>query len=288
MGLLMGLCREPAVPEKSQPAGQNALRIGAVTYLNSKPLIWCLPGLAPQAQVVLDLPSRLADGLAAARLDVALVPSIEYFRIPGCTVVSDACISCDGRVKSVKLFSRVPLRRIRTLALDEGSRTSAAMVRIMLRERYKLEPELQGLPIGTSLGESAADAVLLIGDRAMRPAVEGFEEVWDLGQEWSRWTGLPFVFAMWVARPCVHLRGMDELLGAARDQGLCHLEEIARDAASALDIPEAECLAYLRDNLVFELGRRQRLGLETFYQLAVTHGLAPPGMDLVFYNRRPA
>jgi chorismate dehydratase len=277
---------EPSDP--SDPPGQPPVRIGAVTYLNSRPLVWCLPRLAPGAEIVFDLPSRLADGLAAARLDVALIPSVEYFRQPGSTIVSDACVACDGPVKSVKLYSRVPVARIRTLALDEGSRTSAAMVRVMLKERYGLEPELTPLPIGDSVGRVAADAVLLIGDRAIQTADDPFEVVWDLGREWSEWTGLPFVFAMWIARPCVHLRGIDRLLAAARDGGVRCFEAIAREAAPALGIAEAECLTYLRDNLRFELGRRQRLGLETFYQLAVRHGLAPSGIDLVFYNHRPA
>lgn len=272
--------------EQSSPSGQPSVRIGAVTYLNSRPLVACLGRLAPSAEIVVDLPSRLADGLGRGSLDVALVPSIEYFRNPGCTIVSDACVACDGKVRSVKLYSRVPLRRIRTLALDEGSRTSAALTRIMLKERYGLEPELHSLPIGASSGETATDAVMLIGDRAIKAPEEDFDVVWDLGQEWSRWTGLPFVFAMWIARPRVDLPGIDELLAAARDEGLARLEEIARQAAPEVGISEADCLSYLRDNLRFELGRREVLGLETYYQLAVTHRLAPAGIDLVFYNHR--
>src|SRR5215831_14178958 len=112
------------------------LRVGAVNYLNTKPLIYGLDRIAPQAELVLDLPSRLADGLAAGRLDVALIPSIEFFQKPDYKIVSDACIACRGPVRSVKLFSRVPLERIKTLALDEGSRTSVALVRILLRERF--------------------------------------------------------------------------------------------------------------------------------------------------------
>ena len=102
----------------------SALRIGAVNYLNTKPLVCGLEQLAPQAEIVFDLPSRLADGLAAGQLDVALIPSVEIFQNPTYTLVSDACIACRGPVLSVKLFSRVPPAEIRTLALDEGSRTS--------------------------------------------------------------------------------------------------------------------------------------------------------------------
>src|SRR5436190_19951708 len=117
------------------------MRIGAVSYLNTKPLVYRLAELAPQHELVFDLPSRLADDLAAGRLDVALIPSVEFFKNPTYTIVSDACIACRGPVRSVKLFSRVPLSDVRTLALDEWSRTSATLVRILLRERFGIEPK---------------------------------------------------------------------------------------------------------------------------------------------------
>ena len=123
------------------PAREGEIRVGAVTYLNARPLVVALGELAPRMQVVMDHPSRLADALAAGRLDVAMIPSIEYARGQGYTIISDACIACDGPVRSVKLFGRVPVQQIRTLALDEGSRTSAALVRILLRERFGVTPE---------------------------------------------------------------------------------------------------------------------------------------------------
>jgi len=264
------------------------VRLGAVTYLNTRPLIFCLRRLARDVQLTVDLPSRLADDLATARLDVAMAPSIEYSRNPGYSIVSDACVACDGPVRSVKLYSRVPVQRIQTLALDEGSRTSAAMTRILLKEQFALEPEFQRLPIGTSLEDSTADAAMLIGDRGIRPPQGDFEFIWDLGEQWSRWTGLPFVFAMWIARPGVDLQGVAEILAAARDEGVSRLAEIARLEAPALGIPEAECLSYLRDNLDFELGQRQREGLELFFRLAGRHGLAPAGAELVFYDQETA
>jgi chorismate dehydratase len=267
---------------------RSGVRIGAVDYLNARPLTLSLADLAPQAEIVFDLPSRLADGLAEGRLDVALIPSIEYLRSPGCTIVSDACVACDGPVRSVKLYGRTSVERIRTLALDEGSRTSAVMARILLRERFGLEPSLEQLPIGASLDDSAADAVMLIGDRAMSPVNGAFEFVWDLGEEWSVWTGLPFVFAMWVARPNVDLEGIDVALSAARDEGVRRLDEIARREAPRLGIAEEECRRYLRDRLRFRLGPRQRRGLETFYRLAVQCGLAPSGGRLVFSDQDPA
>jgi chorismate dehydratase len=258
-----------------QPGGMDrcGVRIGAVRYLNAWPLTFCLARHAPAAQVVVDLPSRLADGLVEGRLDVALIPSIEYLRHPGCTIVSDVCIASNGPVRSVMLYSRVPVQEIGSLALDEGSRTSAALVQIWLRERHGLAPRLQTLAIGAAPADSAADAVLLIGDRGMRSPCGRFPFVWDLGQQWTLWTGLPFVFALWVARPGVQWDGLEAALGAARDEGLTRLPEIARQAAPVVGIPEAECLSYLRDHLEFRLAARQRQGLDRFFELAARHGL---------------
>src|SRR6186997_234671 len=143
------------------------IRVGAVNYLNTKPLIYGFERFATGAELLLDYPSRLADALAAGSLDIALIPSIEFFQDPTYTIVSDACIGCRGPVLSVKLFSRVPVEQIKTLALDEGSRTSAALVRILLKERFGLVPQTEPLPLGNALADSRADAVLLIGDRAI-------------------------------------------------------------------------------------------------------------------------
>ncbi len=258
------------------------LRVGAVSYLNTKPLIYALERFAPGAQLVLDYPSRLADDLAAGRLDVALIPSIEFFHDPTYSIVSDACIACRGPVLSVKLFSRGPVESIRTLALDEGSRTSAALVRILLAERHGVRPELKRLPVGDSLADSDADAVLLIGDRAMHSPAGRFEVVWDLGDEWCRWAGLPFVFAMWVARAGAELEGLDAALAEARDAGVAHLEEIAEREAAPLGLTRPQCLSYLRDNLYFYLGPREQRGLELFYRKASQLGLAPAGVELGF------
>lgn len=256
------------------------LRVGAVNYLNTKPLVYRLDRLAPQADIVFDLPSRLADRLAAGSLDVALIPSVEFFQNPDYRIVSDACIACRGPVLSVKLFSRVAPERIGRLALDEGSRTSAALVRILLRERFGIEPQLQPLPIGAGLESSDADAVLLIGDRAMHSPSGRYAEVWDLGDAWVQWAGLPFVFAMWTARSDADLNGLETALGEARDLGVAHLPGIAAIEAAPLGLTVPQCVSYLRDNLHFFLGPREHEGLKRFYDLAVGLGLAPAGRNL--------
>ncbi len=264
------------------------IRVGAVNYLNTKPLIHRLAQLAPQAELILDLPSRLADDLLAGRLDIALIPSIELFADPAYTIVSDACIGCHGPVMSVKLFSRVDPAEIRTLALDEGSRTSVALIRILLWRRYGIRPELRPLPIGASPESVSTDAVLLIGDRAMHAPGRGFAAVWDLGDEWRRLTDLPFVFAMWVARADADLQGLQTALEESRDQGLRCLEEIAELEAAPLGLSQGECVAYLRDNLHFRLGPQEQRGLELFYEQAGELELAPAGVDLGFYDCKPA
>lgn len=276
------------MPLRIDAGHEQRLRIGVVTYLNTRPLTFCLPQLAPDAELVVDLPSRLADSLGAGRLDVAVIPSVEYFRHPGYVIVSDACVACDGPVRSVKLYGRVPVSQIRTLALDEGSRTSAALSQVLLKERFGLEPELERLPIGSSLDDTRADAILLIGDRGILPVDGPFEFVWDLGEEWRSWTGLPFVFAMWIARPMADLESLERLLTAARDEGTRRLREIARIESPKVGITEDDCMAYFCDNLRFHLGPRELQGLEKFSRLAVRHAHAPMGVKLAFHRHAPA
>jgi chorismate dehydratase len=269
------------------------VRLGAVNYLNTKPLVHGLTE-ASQGQdhdlayrLSFDLPSRLADDLAAGRLDVALIPSVEFFQNPAYEVVSDTCIACRGPVLSVKLFSRVPLDSIRTLALDEGSRTSAALVQILLRERFQISPTVEALPIGATLSDTAADAVLLIGDRAIHSPPGRFAAVWDLGDQWQRWSGLPFVFAMWVARPGLDPDALSDLAAAlesSRDSGLANLETIAEREAPLLGLTIPQCVAYLRDNLHFTLGPEERQGLSRFRELAAGMGLAPVDSNLNFHD----
>jgi chorismate dehydratase len=256
------------------------LRVGAVKYLNTKPLVHGLA--AAGVDVVYDLPSRLADQLADGRLDVALVPSIEVFR-GGHRVVSNACIGCRGPVMSVKLFFRTAPERVATLAVDEGSRTSAALARILLAERHGVVPRVETLPIGAGLADSRADAVLLIGDRAIdsRGSSErfagSFQVIWDLGDEWTRWTGLPFVFAVWAARRDVDAAALEPVLERARDSGLANLAAIAAAEAGAHGLTVPQCLSYLRDNLHYSLGPREHEALALFRRHAVTRKLAPAG-----------
>jgi len=265
------------------PAGLQAApdrsgrRFGAVQYLNTKPLVHGLAG--PGIDVAYDLPSRLADRLTAGQLDVALIPVVELFRHPEHRVVSDACIGCRGAVMSVKLLFRVPPPKVASVALDEGSRTSAVLAQVLLAERHGVRPRVEPLPIGSTASDTSADAVLLIGDRALAGAAAGgaFQQVWDLGDEWCRWTGLPFVFAAWAARPGVAGERFATRLEAARDSGLSNLAAIAAAEAAPHGLTVPQCLSYLSENLHYHLGPREQEALRSFRELASALGLIPAG-----------
>jgi chorismate dehydratase len=158
----------------------------------------------------------------------------------------------------------------------------------LLAELCGVRPRWESLPIGCGLSSTDADAVLLIGDRAIISGEQGagsgeldsYCDVWDLGERWCHWTGLPFVFAMWTARPDVDVSEVSAVLSAARDEGLRRLDEIAEREAAGLDISRELAIEYLRDTLHFTLGRDERAGLLRFYELCVKHGLAPAGVEL--------
>ncbi len=260
------------------------IRIGAVNYLNTKPLICDLEELAPEAELVLDLPARLADRLAERDLDVALIPIIEYFRADGYSVVPDIAIASRGPVLSVTLFSRKPWAEIRRVALDIGSRTSAALTQVLLWQRHGLQPEVVPLPLERDAEDVDADAVLLIGDRAMRACLPGFAHAFDLGQEWTDWTGLPFVYAVWAVRPGVDLGRVYWALGEAKRRGLAQAGAIALREGPRLGLDPGLCRRYLSNILHFDLGPRELAGLHHYYMLACAGGLARRGVNLERYH----
>jgi chorismate dehydratase len=263
------------------------VRLGAVEYLNTKPLICDLEELAPQVELVLDVPSRLADRLRAGELDVALIPVIEYFRGGSYAVIPDISIASRGPVLSVTLFSRVPWAQVRRVALDEGSRTSAALAQILLRRKYGVRPEVTALPLEHSAEDADADAVLLIGDRAMRACLPGFAHAFDLGQEWHDWTGLPFVYAVWAVRPGAELGAVPEALAEAKRRGCAQVGRIAHREAPLLGLDAGFCRRYLANIIHFDLGPREQAGLHHYYMLACELGLAPRGVNLEFHDPAP-
>jgi chorismate dehydratase len=246
-------------------------RIGAVSYLNSKPLIF---GLAEKMEgwgnLSVDLPSRLADKLASGQIDVGLIPVVESFHQADFCRVSDAAIACRGPVWSVRIFFRCDPKQVRSLALDEGSRTSIALSKVLFQMKLGFVPETTPLLMGDDPRTAKADAVLVIGDRAMHP--DEFRQVfpldWDLGELWYQMTGLPFVFAMWVARTKSIVD--DKLVSAlesARDEGLQNIATISSQASSLYRLTPEQCSDYLTHFIRFHLGEEERRGLDEFRTL---------------------
>jgi chorismate dehydratase len=262
-----------------------SVRIGAVNYLNTKPLIHDLDLLAPHAELLLDVPSRLADLLAEGRLDVALIPAIEYFRAGSYTIVPGLSIASRGPVLSVTLFSRVPWEDIRRVALDTGSRTSAVLTQVLLRARHGVAVDVVPLPPDAAAEAADADAVLLIGDRAMRACLPGFEFAYDLGQQWHDWTDLPFVYAFWAVRAGANLGPVEAALHEAYRRGRRCVGSIAHREAPRLGLDAGFCRRYLETVIHFDLGARELAGLLRYYQLACDLGLAPPGVNVSFYEQ---
>jgi chorismate dehydratase len=243
------------------------LRVGCVKYLNSKPLIFGFGG-----QVIFDHPSGLARDLAAGRLDVALVPTFEALRTPHYTLAEGVGIASDGPVYSVFLVHRRPLAEVRTVALDPASLTSVHLLQVLLREYHGLSPTLREL--AAFPGE--ADAALIIGNQAIefrQQEREGYA-ILDLGEEWKRCTGLPFVFAPWLLRPgLANATEVADELRALKRHGLAHLDEIIR--AEPRDPTFTR--RYLTQHIRFELGDPEKAGIEKFRELLIKHRFIADG-----------
>jgi chorismate dehydratase len=266
----------------------DTIRVGAVSFLNAKPLYYRLTEFAPNVRLTMDVPSRLAEDLARGALDVGLIPSIEYVRgvALGYEILPGFAIAARGAVRSVKLFSRVPFAEIQRLALDEGSRTSQALARVWLDAAHGVRPAcIELLPMGMSPLETLADAVLVIGDRAMRVPEASFHAAIDLAEAWNALTGLPFVFALWVTRKDIELGDLPDLLARSRSEGLAHAADLATEHGPKLGLDVPTCFDYLTRVLSYDLGEPEIAGLTRFARMAAALGLAPEGVDLVFHRR---
>lgn len=244
------------------------VRIGAVSYLNTKPLIFGLEkALGDRDRLSLALPSQLATELASGDIDIGLIPVVEYFQHPEYKIVSDAVIACRGPVWSVRVFFRCEPCQVKTLALDEGSRTSAALCKVLFHQRFGYVPNTIPLKMTDDPMSALADAVLVIGDRAMHPESfrPAFRSDWDLGQAWFEETGLPFVFAMWVARNSSFAQEEWKLtLERTRDHGLRHVRDIACSAAKKYQLTVEQCEDYLTHYIRFFLRADELAGLQEF------------------------
>ncbi len=262
-------------------------RVSASSYLNTAPLIWSFMhgSHAGTVELVTDAaPARCAALLAQGMVEAALVPVIEYQRLPEVLLVSNACVGARRAVRSVVLATRcADLREVRTIALDESSRTSAALVQVIFREFLGFAPQTSPAQPDVHAMLAAHDAALVIGDPAMTFARAGLH-VHDLARLWREHTGLGFVFALWMTheRAAGAVRALD--FAAARDEGLAHTDAIIAQYAPELNLPRAELHTYLHENLCFELNAEMRAGLELYFQLAHKHGLAPAARPLCWLS----
>lgn len=251
----------------------SKLRIGCVPYLNAKPLIqWFHTAeCGADAEITYAVPSELARLLEEGRLDTALVSTFELFRRPTLTILPDLSISADGPVKSVRLFSRVPFAEIDSVALDTSSLTSVALVRILLKERFNVSPRYTRHPPHLATMLADCDAGLIIGDLKLFdfPA----DHILDLGETWKQLTGLPFVYAAWLAREDAPMYELTTALTHARAWGEARLEELSVEWAQRMDLPLERVQDYFRNVMQYDLDAEKSEALRQFQKKCFAHGL---------------
>jgi chorismate dehydratase len=249
------------------------IRLGAVSYLNTRPLVYGLEEQSARFELRFDVPAKCAELLHANDVDLGLIPSIEY---PGhgYRIVPGLSIASDGPVASVAIFSKVPTANIRSIALDTSSRTSVALLRVLCARWFEIEPRFMSMPPDLDGMLAGSDAALVIGDNALfadHDAI-GVEKV-DLGEEWTGMTGLPFVYAFWAGRPAVVSPADIAALQEARDRGVAATETIGRQCFPDSPDKAARADLYLRENVKYALGESEVAGLRRFYELAAEVGV---------------
>ena len=264
------------------------MRIAASSYSNTAPLIWSFLYGSKHgcAELILDnAPARSVEMLAGDGVDAALTPVIAYEALTGVKLVPDVCVGTRRSVRSVCLVTRGgPLESVRSVALDVSSRTSVVLTKIIFREFLGFEPKwCEAKPdVGAML--AASDCALLIGDPALRvtapptDTVDAAYQVFDLAELWHSFTGLGFVFAMWMTR----LPASPVDFAAVRDEGLQHIDEIASNYAGEINLSRDELRQYLTSNISYEIDRSMRAGLELYFELAFKNDLIERNRPLEF------
>jgi chorismate dehydratase len=260
----------------AKPRADATIRVGCVAYLNAKPLIHGVErrGL----RVSLDVPARLIDGLLGDAADLSLCPVIDYFRSPErLAIVPAGCIACHGPTLTVRLFSRVPIERVRVVHGDVESHTSVTLLRILCRELYERSVELLPWvsPGREGYERSEVEAVLLIGDKVITaaPPRSLYPFDLDLGEAWARLTGLPFVFACWMCREDQPLGEVASALSEQLERNLQDIDTLAETYSGGHGWPTGLARRYLGEILRYRLGDAERRGLLRFRELAAKHGL---------------
>jgi chorismate dehydratase len=262
---------------------RTVLRISGLDGLNAAPLQWGLDaGPGGDAVLTLRSPAASAAALAQGDADVALIPSIQLAQMAGVSIVPGLCVAARRHVRSVILLSRGAPEDLRTVAVDETSRTSVALLRILLARRFGTTPRFVPAPPDPAVMMAGADGALLIADAALR-APSGRWQSHDLAELWFQWTGLPFVFAIWAARPGVATEQVEPLLRRAREAGLRALPQLVAEHASRDGNPGGpELTAYLGELLHYSLGPAEEESLRLFFAEAHALDLIPDPVALHF------
>ena len=259
------------------------VRLGAVDYLNARPLVQGLERRDDLFHLQFDPPSRCAALLHDNAIDVGMIPTIEYCRGPEYRIVPDMAIVSREAVASVALFTRKALGDVRTIAADTSSRTSNALLRILCAERFRIQPAFTPMPPDADAMLAACDAALIIGDPALYldPAAVRVAKI-DLAVEWRALTGLPFVWAFWAGRPGTLSAAHVQVLREARDAGVSASDAIADQYCG----PARAALGrrYLRENIQYTLAPADLQGLERYYELAARHGLIDVAREPMFFS----
>lgn len=272
------------------------LRISAISYLNTAPLMWDFErGRAGQSfNISYTLPSACAGALGEGTADIGIIPAAAYTQIPGLQVLPDVAIASRRAVRSILLVSKVPIEEVRSVALDTSSMTSVALTKVLFEKWLGGARTYE--PMAPNVEEMLAkhDAALVIGDPALKIDRSRYLTL-DLAEEWIRYTGKPFVFAFWAVRGA----GLDEkdpsldlaaVFRDSRDHGLqsSGLNQIAREWAPRLNISEADVRSYLTENIHYQLDAGCLEGLRLFYRYAAEIGALPAAPELRFVEATKA
>jgi chorismate dehydratase len=254
----------------------SVVRLGAVEYLNARPLVYGLERRADRFSLRFDVPSRCAALLHAREVDLGIIPSIEYLRGGPYLAVPGVAIGSEGLIASVAVFSSRPPADIRTIALDTSSRTSVALLQVLCRHHFRIAPEMRPMLPDPEHMLRECDGALIIGDRALLFDHEaaGVEKI-DLGEAWTAYSGLPFVYAFWVGHQgAIGAEEIELLVGAGVD-GADHPDKIAEAYFAATPAWVERGARYLRDNVKYGFGERELAGLTRFFREAGELGLVP-------------
>ena len=241
------------------------VRLGAVPYLNARPLLCfdCGDG----AELALGSPRQLGEWLEEGRIEAGIIPTFFHLMHPERPVVAGVGIASRGKVESVRLFLRGEAGELRKVAVDEGSMTSVSLLKIILRRGYDADPQFLACVPELETMMQRAEGALLIGDKGMKAAEEGTYPSLDLGEEWLRLTGLPFVWATWVCRDEEVARRVGPVVHRAKETGMRGLEGLAREAAAQMGLAEAHCLRYLSQTIHYDLGAEETAAIAEFERL---------------------